>query len=356
MEDRLKLTQDHSAGAANDTESHLQAARSPAGNSTAPKWTNGQRVLAVPSSSVFSPRFDLPLCRGVLEQEGFKIPTQDFEAPLQIALGTPFVRRFLFFNSNLFNFILGPVLYVVLWCAFYSTVHLYLVEATTDFWVLCLCVSLASIIFTTAILLILHHSSKEININTDIRLIQVNERLIRHSLLIGVADWVHHCTGTLQLFCVYWDLTPCLAGLTQALEDTSFVRNELQKKLKKRMSKLTLVIEVMHYDPDAISLDRDVPEEERPLLEENEDGNASTLSNQREETKLTKNLSLVPDPILPAQAIARQLLLTYSSVYIRLLVSHRLPSAPQGLINGRRSHCTTAALCLCQYVNLKVLH
>ncbi|XP_062384749.1 transmembrane protein 268 [Sardina pilchardus] len=354
MEDRPKLTQDSSAGVARDTESHLQPTRTQAWNSTTPKWTNGQCVLAVPSSSVFSPRFDLPLCQGLLEQAGFKIPTQDFEAPLQIAFGKPSVRRFLFFNSNLFNFILGPVLYVALWCALYSSVHHYMGEAITDIWVLCLCVSLVSIIFSTVILLILHHSSKEININTDTRLIQVNERLIRHSLLIGVADWVQHCTGTLQLFCVYWDLTPCLAGLTQTLED-SLVRNELQKKLKKRMSKLTLVTEVIHYDNDAISLDRDVPEEERPLLEENEDRDDSTPFNQREETKLTKNLSLVPDPTIPAQAIARQLLLTYSSVYIKLLVSDRLPSAAQGLNHGR-GHCTTASLCLCQYVSLKVLH
>ncbi|XP_012691494.2 transmembrane protein 268 [Clupea harengus] len=356
MEERLKLTRENSKSVTSETASHLQPTRTQPGNSPAPKWTNGQCVLAVPSSSVFSPRFDLSLCRGLLERKGFQIPTQDFEAPLQSALGSSSVRRFLFFNSNVFHFILTPVLYLVLWCGVYSTVHLYMGETITDFWVLCLCVSLVSIAFTTVILLILHHNSKEINMNIDTRLIQVNERLIRHSLLIGVADWVQQCTGTLQLFCVYWDLTPCLAGLTEALENMSFVRDELQKKLKKRMSSLTLVTEVMSYDPDAISLDHDVPEEERPLLEENEDTNRSTPSSQREETKLTKNLSLVPDHTLPAQDIAQQLLLIYSSAYIKLLVSERLSRAPQGLINGRRSHCTTAALCLCQYVNLKVLH
>lgn len=75
----------------------------------------------------------------------------------------------------------------------------------------------------------------------------------------------------------------------------------LQKKLKKRMCKLTLVTEVVHFDPDTISLDRGVPEEERPLLEESVARNGSTPCNQREETKLTKNISLVPDCTLPAQ-------------------------------------------------------
>lgn len=355
MEERHKLTRENSSGVASDTDPHHQPTRTQPGNTTVAKWTNGQCVLALPSSSVFRPRFDLPLCRGLLEQKGFQIPTQDFEAPLQTALGSPSVRRFIFFNSNLFNFILGPVLYLVLWCAVYSTVHLYLAQAITDFWVLCLCVSLVAIIFTTAILLILHHSSKQINMNTDIRLLQVNERLIRHSLLIGMADWVNKCTGTLQLFFVYWDLTPCLAALTQTLQDMSVGRSKLQRKLQKRMSKLTLVTEVVHFDPDTISLDRGVPEEEQPLLGQ-KDRICSTPCSQREETKLTKNISLVLDCSLPAQDMARQLLLTYSSVYIKLLVSDRLPSAPAGLTNERRPHCTNAALCLCQYVHLKVLH
>lgn len=73
-----------------------------------------------------------------------------------------------------------------------------------------------------------------------------------------------------------------------------------QKKLQKRMSKLTLVTEVVHFDPDTISLDRGVPEEEQPLLGQR-DRICSTPCSQREETKLTKNISLVLDCSLPAQ-------------------------------------------------------
>ena len=39
----------------------------------------------------------------------------------------------------------------------------------------------------------------QINMNIDVRLIQVNERLSRHKLLVGVADWVQNCTGSLQV-------------------------------------------------------------------------------------------------------------------------------------------------------------
>lgn len=52
------------------------------------------------------------------------------------------------------------VLYVVLWCALFSTLHLYI--SVTDYWVLCLCVSLVSIFVTTAIIFILHHSNKDV--------------------------------------------------------------------------------------------------------------------------------------------------------------------------------------------------
>ncbi|XP_063048582.1 transmembrane protein 268-like, partial [Engraulis encrasicolus] len=160
--------------------------------------TAGKEVWAVSSSSVFSPKFDLSHCRDQLNKQGFQVPPQDFEAPLQIALGRRSVRRYLFFNSNIFNFILAPVIYLVLWCAVYSTVHVYLVTPVTDFWVMCLCVSLISVLLSATILLTLHHSSKEISANTDARLILVNERLSRHRLLIGVADWVTHCTGTMK--------------------------------------------------------------------------------------------------------------------------------------------------------------
>lgn len=343
----------HPNGFTGDTQA--QPTRTHSSDRWSRRWTNGQRVVALPSSSVFNPKFDLTLLRSLLEQEGFQIPTKDLEVSLQIALDSSSIRRVIFLNSNIFNLILAPVLYIVLWCAAYSTIHLYLESTITDFWVLCLCVSLVSIAFTSALLLVLHHTNKEINLSTDMRLLQVNERLIRHRLLIGVADWVQHCTGTLQLFCVYWDLVPCVASLTAALEDLAATKEDLQKKIKKRMSGLSLVTEVVPFDPDVISLEPEPPEEARPLLEEREDV-YSTASSHREETKLTQTLSLVPDVNLPLQDVARQLLLTYSAAYIKQLVSERLPNGPPpGLAHGRPSHCTTTAQCLCQYVSQKVL-
>lgn len=39
----------------------------------------------------------------------------------------------------------------------------------------------------------------QINMNIDIRLIQVNERMVKHKLLVAVADWVQNCTGNMQV-------------------------------------------------------------------------------------------------------------------------------------------------------------
>ena len=65
---------------------------------------------------------------------------------------------------------LHQVLYMVVWCAVFSTLHLYI--TVTDYWVLCLTVSLVSIFLTTAVIFILHHSNKTVSWSV-------------------VAEWVH---------------------------------------------------------------------------------------------------------------------------------------------------------------------
>ncbi|XP_040910102.1 transmembrane protein 268 isoform X2 [Toxotes jaculatrix] len=321
-------------------------------NNNRPNWSNGQCVLSMRCCSTLNPSFDLSLCRAKLENDGFQIPVTDMEAPLRTALDVPSVRRYMVFNSALFHFIMAPVLYVVVWCAVFSTLHLYI--TVSDYWVLCLSVSLVSIFLTTAIIFILHHSNKEINMNLDVRLIQVNERMVRHKLLVAVADWVQNCTGNMQLYFVYWDMSRCLRALTETLEEHSFVANDTQK-LKKKMSHLVLVAEVAAVDPEAGGSDGEQDsDEQRPLLRR-EDTGCSTSSSQREDAKVITNYSLIPDPSLPAQAKAYQLLMTYSAAYVKLLVSERLSGPSHHRLRSRRNHCTTAPLCLCQYIKKKIL-
>lgn len=46
----------------------------------------------------------------------------------------------------------------------------------------------------------------QISMNLDVRLIQVNERLVKHKLLVGVSDWVQNCTGKIQVLLVKWKI------------------------------------------------------------------------------------------------------------------------------------------------------
>ncbi|KAK5854977.1 hypothetical protein PBY51_005122 [Eleginops maclovinus] len=293
-------------------------------NNNRTNWSNGQCVVAMPGYSVLNPSFDMSLCRAKLENDGFQIPEEDMEAPLKTALEVPSVRRYMVFNSALFHFLMAPVLYLVVWCAVFSTLHIFI--TVSDYWVLCLSVSLVSIFLTTAIVFVLHYSNKEIDMNLDVRLIQVNERLVKHKLLVSVADWVQSCAGNMQLYFVYWDMSRCLKALTETLEERNFVGNDTQNKLKKKMSHLVLVTEETAVD---LRLE--------------------------EAAKVATNYSLVPDEALPAQTRAYQLLMTYSAAYVKLLVSQRLSGPTHHRLRPRRNHCTTAPLCLCQYIKKQIL-
>lgn len=325
-----------------------------------PRYSNGQCVLSIQSGSILNPGFDLVQCRSRLELNGFQIPESDLEAPLKTALTVPSVKRYITFNSSLFHFLMAPVLYVVLWCAVFSSLHSYI--TVTDYWVLCLCVSLVSILLTTAIIFTLHHSNKQINMNLDVRLIAVNERLVKHKLLVAVADWVENCSSNLQLYFVHWDMSHCLRALTETLEEANYEAQNIQKTLEKRMSHLVLVSKAPPTPSDSgtshtKAQEGDVEqatEENRPLLQ-NQESECNTSSCHRGAHIVATNHSLVPDPALPAQVRAQQLLMAYSALYIKLLVSERLSGPSHYRMRPKRNHCTTASLCLCQYIRTKIL-
>ncbi|XP_055013164.1 transmembrane protein 268 isoform X4 [Boleophthalmus pectinirostris] len=273
---------DHRGGAIE--ENQVQPVKSQA-NSGADRYLNGQCVLSISSGSILSPGFDLEMCRSRLEMNGFQIPESDLEVPLKTALDVPSVKRYITFNSSLFHFLMAPVLYVVLWCAVFSSLHTYI--TITDYWVLCLCVSLVAIFLTTAIIFILHRSNKK-------------------------------------------------------------------NKLKKRMSHLVLVSEVSQIKTETEEGDVEQgTDEHRPLLQEEPERNTS--SDQKGAHQLTTSLSLVPDTVLSAQVKAQQLLMTYSALYIKLLVSEHLSGPSHYRMRLKRNHCTTASLCLCQFIRSEIL-
>lgn len=99
-------------------------------------------------------------------------------------------------------------------------------------------------------------------------------------------------------------------------------RFTLQSKLKKRMSHLVLVTQVTTLDPEGGLPDEEVPEEERPLLVEGQERSSS--SSQREDSKLTKTFSLMPDATLSNQvkiSIINFNNILYESVNVTIFLS-----------------------------------
>lgn len=61
--------------------------------------------------------------------------------------------------------------------------------------------------------------------NLDVRLIQVNERLVKHKLLVGVADGVETCTGNTQV--IFYSSAPpptCRSSLSMRSGDPGWRR------------------------------------------------------------------------------------------------------------------------------------
>ncbi|XP_069054121.1 transmembrane protein 268 [Lepisosteus oculatus] len=311
--------------------------------------SNGQVLLACPSTCPWAPRFDLALCRDLLAAKGVQIPVQEFDRPFLNALDSPSIRRYLLFNSTLFQLFLAPAVYMVIWCGLYSSLHLYLSSLVERrFWLFCLSVSVLAVLLTSLVLLILGQNNRKINMNTDVRLIQANEVLSQHELLTGVWDTVQNCSSLHQLLFVHFDLSGCRARLTELLEEQSFVRAQLQSKLHQRLAHLLLLVKVATPDPEGSAEAAD--SEETPLLlsgGEQEPARDSARGQQRE-PQLSKSYSLVPEGT--PEEMAHRLLLTYGAVYVRLLAARGLPSEERPL-HVRRTNTP----CLCQYVEKAVL-
>ncbi|CAF92297.1 unnamed protein product [Tetraodon nigroviridis] len=156
----------------------------------------------------------------------------------------------------------------------------------------------------------------------------------------------------MQLYFVYWDMSRCLRTLTNTLEENNYVANDIQNKLRRKMAHLVLVREAKADPRTSESAPEQGSEEHRPLLVVESEPSSSRTEELKE---LSANYSLIPDASLPAQTKAYQLLMTYSAVYMKLLMSQRLSAPSHHSLRSVRNHCTTAPFCLCQYIKKKVL-
>ncbi|TWW65571.1 hypothetical protein D4764_21G0004710 [Takifugu flavidus] len=146
-------------------------------------------------------------------------------------------------------------------------------------------------------------------------------------------------------------MSRCLRSLTDAIEEHS---SDVQNKLKRKMAHLMLVSEGnadAHVEPGW--------EEHRPLLRaEGEAGCRRPTGRGRPPptpASSPRHRYLLRPDFRALQTKACQLLMTYSSVYVKLLVSRRLSGPSHHRLRPVRNHCTTAPFCLCQYIKKKIL-
>nr|XP_033771186.1 transmembrane protein 268 isoform X2 [Geotrypetes seraphini] len=310
---------------------------------------NGRVILTLSTGvSCWGPGFDYGACGPAFALNGLQVPVEDYELPLRQVLDPPEVRRFLCFNSSRFLMILPPALYVLAWCALFSTFHLFLRSFIEEYLILsCLGFGAAAVILAGVVALLLWRSRDWIVVNSDVRLMKANEKLHSHRLLVGLSDYMEKCTGRLQLTFCFFDVGDCLQRLTQLLEGSPGSQNPLQGKMRQRLGRFLIgVTEGGPALPQVAEIE-EADTEETPLLDRSRDRKESREAagpgKPRSALAHTVVINLIPRGT--SQEAASQLLTLYSAVYARLLGACQLPRTQHSL------HAQEAAVpCLCQHI------
>ncbi|NXF94165.1 TM268 protein, partial [Eubucco bourcierii] len=120
------------------------------------------------------------------------------------------------YNSRAFQIAVAVVFYMSLWANIYSTVQLC---SFGRYWEASLLVTLAAVLGTLAVILVINRCQRKINMNTDVRLAALNELLIKHSLILGITDALDGPHNILQLWFVHFSPELCLQSLAAYLTD-----------------------------------------------------------------------------------------------------------------------------------------
>ncbi|XP_078083720.1 transmembrane protein 268-like [Mustelus asterias] len=276
-------------------------------------------------------------CAWRLDGLGFQVSLGDYRNQIESVLMDPEVRRYIFFNSRALRLVLAVIFYLTAWGNIYSTFH----QLSMNPLIFYLLVSLGATVVTIIIILLLDRYNKKVNINTDLRLGAVNEMLMNHHLLVGVTDTMESFRSVLQLFFIYFNLEKCEGLLTTLLEQRKmdiFFQSELQKQLNHPYMKLGHSATLNEGIESQVA----VTSEELPLL---------SNKSQIHKCKITFSEVTHSVPQGTSEEMARQLLITYSGVYVRLLVTGQLPSSPTV-----HHAAQISAPCLCQFIQNSILN
>ncbi|KAM9324342.1 transmembrane protein 268 [Gastrophryne carolinensis] len=283
---------------------------------------NGRLLTAVPYTSGAECSEQ---CLRQLQECGIQLPMEKCRRSLRIPALIPEVQRYIFFSSRGFGMILALVLYASVWVNLYSTAQVFMGGPS---WVTSIPVTLAAVIFTAVIIILLNQHQKKININTDIRLAAANELLMEYNVLLGISDRSQSCQNIPSLCFIYFHLLGCQQRLSQHLASMH------QDDIRHCLSQLFIVIETPADPLMARVGTGDHVTEESPLLS----------SGSREKPVLCSRMI----PLIlwdKPEVMARQLLVISSACYVRLLTSGQLPKTREAGHTG-----ILDAPCPCQFI------
>ncbi|XP_063208957.1 transmembrane protein 268 isoform X1 [Chroicocephalus ridibundus] len=296
---------------------------------------NGQVLMVLSmDNNCSATSFDMELCAEKLKSLGVQVPAEQWRRLIQDAVLKPEVRRYMFYNSRVFQIAIAVVFYVSLWTNIYSTVQLC---SFGRYWEASVLVTLAAVAVTVVVILVIDRRQRKINMNTDVRLAAVNEIFIKHSLILGITDALDGPHNILQLWFVRFSPERCLQSLSAHIADLQRTR---ESGLRHSLDQLCVVMEaVVQPNPGT---EEEASREESPLLSSG--GNLN-----KQPVTCNELLRLVPEG--PPEVMAQQLLVIFSGCYVRLLVTGRLPRAVAG---GHLEHSSVP--CLCQFIETAALN
>ncbi|KAK6470992.1 transmembrane protein 268-like [Huso huso] len=263
-----------------------------------------------------------------------QVSCTEYTEELHQAVMNPEVRRYLFCSSRAFSMAIAVLCYVTLWVNLYTSLRL---VSTATHWSLSVLVSVSAALLTAALVLLLDRHGTRMNTNTDVRLAGVNERLLRHNLLLGITELLERGRPRVQLWFVYFDLAMCRQTLISRLERW---KSSKQSQLRERLDQLCVVID------NPLSQSEEgragpLAGEDVPLLSSLSTGGGA----ERKRLTFSQVVRLVPDGT--PQEMADRLLLIHSGAYVRLLACGLLPRVSSSLHGG--------APCVCQFIEAAVL-
>ncbi|XP_020846270.1 transmembrane protein 268 isoform X1 [Phascolarctos cinereus] len=300
--------------------------------------TNGQLLMVLSTDSTCeAASFNIEVSQEKLKTWGIQVPTEKYRSLIENAILDPQVRRFMFYNSRPFQLAIAVVFYIAMWANLYSTSQMF---SLGRHWAAVVLVTLGTVLATIILILIFDWHQRKANTNTDLRLAAANETLMPYHVLLGVTGEVEGCQTVLQLWFVYFHLESCLQSLSDCIRE---LKTSQESMLRHRLNQFQVVVETVVSPAQEEGEENERLAEESPLLPSGE-----TEARKGVVTRMVLH-HLIPEAA--PEVMARQMLVVFGGLYVRLLVTNQLPETT---VASRHAESVQGP-CPCQFIETHIL-